>query len=299
MSSLRAVFVGGTESGLQLAQFLDSQGVEVVAVISWHPSKSQSVSGYADFSEFSSQRGIPNILVEGNINSPEVVEQITRLEPDLMFVLAWGQLLQSPLLGIPKIGTIGRHNALLPFRRGRAPVAWALIDGLKETGVSLFWMDPEVDNGDILGQRKVTIDLDDYANDILRKLNVETEHILEEIIPLLHAGQVPRIPQDKTQITYTHPRRPDMGLIDWEKSAFRLYNFIRGLSSPYPGAFTYQNLRRVNNWRSQISRPQGHFGKVGEVIEVGQENCLVQTGDGTLEIPQPRNFALTKGDTLG
>lgn len=295
----RAVFVGGTESGQRLLDVLVGLGVNIVGIVSWHQRFAGTVSGWANFGPVARQLNVPSILVEGNINDSVVVEAIGALKPDVLFVLAWGQLLRTPLLSLPRLGVIGRHNALLPARRGRAPVAWALIHGLTETGVTLFWMDEGVDSGDIIAQRRVPIACDDYPPYLLRKLDAGTEELLREVVPLIHIGECPRTPQDHTGATYTHPRRPDMGLIDWEKSVHRTYNFVRGLSHPYHGAFTYVGLRRVNVWRSWITAPQGSFGRVGEVLEARPDTCAVQTGDGVLRIPQQTDVPLKRGEILG
>jgi len=270
----------------------------LVGVVSWHPNKAGAVSGYADLEGVARQLGIPSILIERNINDSESIASIQARHPDVILVMAWSQLLKADLLKMPSMGIIGRHNALLPQRRGRAPVSWALIHGLAETGVSLFWMDEGVDSGDLVAQRAVQIAPDDYPPQVLQKLNAATIELLKDVVPALAERRCPRIPQDHSRATYTHPRRPDMGLIDWEKSAPRLYNFIRGLSHPYPGAFTYLDLRRLNIWQSWVSVPQGR-GRAGEVLAVGDDSCDVQTGDGVLRIPRLAEVQIKKGDRLG
>ena len=117
----RVVFVGGTESGQRLLECLVGLGVNVVGIVSWHPCLAGTVSGYANFDAIARQLDIPNIPVAESINHSAVVEAIAALKPDILFVLAWGQLLKAPLLTLPPLGVVGRHNALLPQRRGRAP----------------------------------------------------------------------------------------------------------------------------------------------------------------------------------
>ena len=295
----RGVFVGSTASGLALLGTAVELGANLVGVVSFASSRAAAISGFADFGAAASRHGLESIVVTDTINEPDVVAAIAALEPDVLYVMAWPQLLKRELLAVPTSGVIGRHNALLPARRGRAPVAWALIHGLTRTGVSLFWMDEGVDSGDLIAQREIAIAPDDYPPQVLAKIHDATVDLLRDVVPALAAGRCPRTPQDHALATYTHPRRPDMGLIDWEKPAPRLYNFVRGLSHPYPGAFTYDRMRRVNVWRSTVQPGDRGTASPGRIHRVGESAADVQTGDGVLRIALEPGVGLETGSVLG
>lgn len=302
MRPVRAIVVGGTGSGLRLLDHLRSlPALEIVGVVGFSPRHAAGVSGYADVAAHAENLGLRAIRVDRNINDVPVVEQITASSPDVVFVLAWPQLLRPPLLRAARLGVIGRHNAMLPARRGRAPVAWALIHGLAETGVSFFWMDEGVDSGDLIAQAPVPIGADDYPTDVIARLEAASATLLEQIVARLAAGDVPRHAQDHGRASYTHPRRPDMGLIDWGQSAAQVHNFIRGLSRPYPGAFTYLRTQRVNVWRSEISSAGSASDRVapaGTVIAASGAP-LIQTGRGAVRLCEYAGPSLCPGERLG
>jgi methionyl-tRNA formyltransferase len=175
----------------------------------------------------------------------------------------------------------------LPERRGRAPVAWALIHGLERTGVSLFWLDEGVDSGPIVGQREIPIEPDDHAQDLHDRCTDASIALLdEEVIPAFRAGDIEETEQDESAATYTHPRRPDMGIIDWTDSAWSVHDFVRGQSHPYPGAFTYHRMDRVTMWYSAVADDTGTQAAPGTVLEVHEEGSrlLVQCGEGIVDV---------------
>lgn len=228
----------------------------------------------------------PRIRVD-SINSEEAKNALEDHDIDVLLVMGWPELLEPELLETPNMGCVGRHLSLLPKRRGRAPVAWALIHGLEKTGVSIFWLDEGVDSGPIIGQREVEIDPDDHAQDLHDKCTEGTIALLnEEIIPQFRADDISAEPQDHSEATYTHPRRPDMGIIDWTDSAWSVHNFIRGQSHPYPGAFTYHQMDKVTMWYSEVVDETVTRAAPGTVLESGsdREQWLVQCGEGIVAV---------------
>jgi len=228
----------------------------------------------------------PMIEVE-TINSQRAKEAIKDHNIDVLLVMGWPELLEPELIEAPEVGCVGRHLSLLPDRRGRAPVAWALIHGMDETGVSMFWIDNGVDSGEIIDQRVVSIDPDDHAEDLHNKCTEATITLLNgEILPRFRDGDFSGEPQEG-EPTYTHPRRPDMGIIDWTDSAWSIHNFIRGQSHPYPGAFTYNQMDKVVMWKTRIEDETVTKAAPGTVVGSGSwvgESWLVQCGEGIVDV---------------
>lgn len=221
------------------------------------------------------------------INSRRAKGAIEDRKIDVLLVMGWPELLEPDLIDAPKVGCVGRHLSLLPQRRGRAPVAWALIHGLDETGVSLFWIDEGVDSGELIDQRVVPIDPADHAEDLHHNCTQATIALLnEETLPRFRDGDFAGEPQEG-EPTYTHPRRPDMGIIDWTDSAWTVHNFVRGQSHPYPGAFTYNRMDKVTMWKTSIEDETLTKAAPGTVLAEGSwddESWLIQCGEGIVDV---------------
>lgn len=246
----------------------------------------------------------PWICVE-SINSRKAIDAITEHDIDVLLVTGWPELLHEDALNAPNVGCVGRHLSLLPKRRGRAPVAWALIHGLDETGVTFFWLDKGVDSGPIVKQGVVEIDPTDHAEDLHEKCTQKSIELLdEEILPRFREGDTSGEPQNHDEATYTHPRRPDMGIIDWADSAWDVHNFVRGQSHPYPGAFTYQEMDKVTAWRSRVAHETVTRAAPGTILESGGESdrWVVQCGEGAVNVKVEYAEGadpLAAGDRLG
>ena len=240
-----------------------------------------------------------------SINSERAIDALREHEIDVLLVMGWPELLHEEALETPNVGCVGRHLSSLPERRGRAPVAWALIHGLDETAVTLFWLDEGVDSGPILEQVPVPIDPEDHAQDLFDKSTAATITALDdELLPRFYEGDFSAEPQNEAEATYTHPRRPDMGIIDWSNSARRIHDFVRAQSHPYPGAFTYHEMDKVSAWRSTVSHPTVTKAAPGTVLETGEDptDVVVQCGEGTVALTVEYvggGDPLTQGDRLG
>jgi methionyl-tRNA formyltransferase/LmbE family N-acetylglucosaminyl deacetylase len=164
---------------------------------------------------------------------------IRSLAPDVIFVVGFSQIIPSELLVIPPLGTIGFHAALLPGRRGCSPLIWAMIDGLKSTGVTMFYLDEGIDTGDVIATRTFAIENDDQASEVLAKANQATRSLLVENLESVLDGTAPRASQPQEPGIYTRKRYPEDGEIDWSQPAEDIVNLIRALSPPYPLAHTF------------------------------------------------------------
>src|SRR5262249_37319264 len=154
-----------------------------------------------------------------NINSPEAMEWIRALEPDVILVIGWTQLLKDELLRMPKLACLGFHASLLPRYRGRAPINWALIYGEKVTGNSMITLEPEADTGDIVHKREIPITDEDDCNTLYQKVGQTEVEMLEAVMPQLRKGIVPRTKQDNSIATVMPKRRPKDGIIDWNRTS--------------------------------------------------------------------------------
>jgi methionyl-tRNA formyltransferase len=178
---------------------------------------------------------------------------------------------------------------LLPKYRGGAPVNWAIINGERETGMSMFYFDNGVDSGDVIGQARVSIDDRDTIATLYEKINQATLGLIREMVPRLKDGTAPRLKQDESQATYFPQRSPDDGLIDWGRPARAIYDWVRAQTTPYPGAFTYLDNQKVVIWAAELlDRPNNHVpGMNGYVMRIHRgQGVEVLTGDGSLLITE-------------
>ena len=207
---------------------------------------------------------------------------IKEVAPDLIVVVAYGKILPKNILSLPKIGTINIHASLLPKYRGPAPIQWAIINGEKETGVTTMFMDDGLDTGNILLSSEIEIAPNDTSATLHDRLSVLGGNLLMKTLAALEAGELKPIPQDHTQATHTTLLKKKDGHIDWEKSAEKLDEFIRGMS-PWPGAFTFYGARRLNIF-SALPDFMDADVKPGTVIKSFPDELRIATGKGVLSI---------------
>jgi methionyl-tRNA formyltransferase len=283
---MRIIFVGTVDFSRHCLEEVLANGGNIVAVLTLAEENAGFHSDYADLSEVSAQHGIPVYELEGNITASENVELIRSLEPDVIFVFGWSQLISRAILDIPPQGCIGTHPTLLPKGRGRHPLIWALVKGLKRSGLTFFYIDEGTDTGDILWQKSFRITLQDNAATLYAKIKSLASEAIREFLPQLEQGTAPRIPQDDNQATYWRKRTEKDGEIDWAAPTIGIYNLIRALTHPYVGAHTYIKGRKVVIWHARIPStplPSEAVGlKPGVVFDQYDERLLIRTGDGYL-----------------
>ena len=277
------VVFGYHDMGVACLQELLDQGANVVAVVT-HGDDPTEAAWFGSVADLARERAIP-VLTPGDPNVPAIVETLRALRPDLFFSFYFRRLLSPALLALPGLAAINLHGSLLPKYRGRAPLNWVLLRGEERTGVTLHHMDEWADHGDIVGQREVAIAIEDTALTLWRKLLAAGRQLLAELYPLIAAGRAPRVPQDHAAATTFGRRRPADGLIDWSRSAREIYNLIRAVTHPFPGAFTYRGDRRIFLW---AARPPGNEGSPclpGTILGTGAGGSLrVAAGQGILEV---------------
>lgn len=227
-----------------------------------------------------------SIPVVENAKEEEISQIINNLNIDYIFCLGFRRLIEDKILCKAKKAACSTHFSLLPKYRGFAPINWAIINGEKECGVSLFHMEAEADSGDIVAQKHIAIADNEYADDIMNKCIDALKEILIEEWPELSNGKVKRIKQDDSQATFTCARNPEDGIIDWNQSTEVIYNLIRGTSYPFPGAFTFLNSEKLTIWTAEPYGADNFVGRIpGKVIQLNKnKGVVVLTGNGALLI---------------
>lgn len=258
------------------------QGHEVALVATVPDDPGENI-WFQSVAELARSLGLP-VVMPDNPNTPEFVEHVRRLQPDIIFSFYYRHMLKPDLLALPPLGALNMHGSYLPKYRGRCPVNWVLIHGEQETGVTLHYMVAKADAGDIVGQRKFPITFEDTALDLYRKMIPAAREVLAEALPLLAAGTAPRIVQDPSQASYFGGRKPADGLFQWSWPPLRIYNLVRAVTHPYPGAFVETPAGRLMVW---ACRPvEGWPGEAapGTVLAVEAEGPVIATRDGALRI---------------
>jgi len=203
------------------------------------------------------------------------------MDPDLILSFSYRQILSKEILDIPSRGAFNLHPSLLPKYRGRCPANWVLVNGEGKTGVTLHCMEERVDSGDVIGQVEVEIAPDETIQTLYPKLCKASVQLLRGTLPKLKSGSVERVPQSEAEASYFGRRTPEDGRIDWGRSAQEIYNLVRAVTHPYPGAFSYWEGKKVFCWRARVS--EGAVGQPGEVLRVERgEGILVSCSLGAL-----------------
>jgi methionyl-tRNA formyltransferase len=261
-------------------------GDEIVAVVT-HADNPHENIWFASVKDLAVQHHLPLYLPE-DPNAPAFMAAMARLQPDFLFSCYYRHMLKKPLLELPRLGALNLHGSLLPKYRGRVPVNWVLVNGETETGVTLHYMLEKADQGDIVARKHVPIAWEDTAYTLFAKMTVAAEAVMREAYPLLRTGMAPRLPQDHSQASYFGGRKPEDGRIDWSKSATEIYNLVRAVTHPYPGAFTTLAGRRLLVWWGKPLREPGPAGTVpGQVIAaLPGEGVLAAAGEGTFLLTQ-------------
>ncbi len=241
-------------------------GFEIAAVFT-HRDDPRENCWFGSVAELAASKNIP-VFAPDDINHPLWVQKIRAMKPDLLFSFYYRNLVKAPILEIPKAGCLNLHGSLLPRYRGRCPVNWVLVNGEKETGVTLHYMTAKPDDGDIVAQKRIEIADDDTAATLMTKAVTTASTMLDEILPKLKKGIAPRTPQDPAKASYFGGRRPDDGAIDWAKDAKDIRNLVRAVTRPYPGAFTYLGNTKCLFWTVTEAKAPARKAAPGTVLSV-------------------------------
>ena len=276
---MRAVVFAYHNIGCAGIEALLAAGYEIAAVFT-HVDDPKETIFFSSVAELAAERGIKAFAPE-DPNHPVWVDVLRGLKPDVIFSFYYRQMLSEELLNLAPKGSFNLHGSLLPRYRGRAPVNWAIINGETETGVTLHKMVKRPDAGDIVGQLAVPISNEDTAADLHHKMTGAARKLLDELLPRLKNGSATFTPQNEAEASYFHGRKPADGKIDWTRPAREIYNLIRAVTRPFPGAFTWSGQRKLTIWSARFSAG-GRNEKPGAVLSL--DPFVVACGEDALEI---------------
>lgn len=280
-SQLKAVVFAYHDMGLAGLEALARHGFDIAAVFT-HEDDPRESCWFGSVKDWATNRKIP-VFTPDEINSRFWIEKIAEFKPDVIFAFYYRKMICREILALPKQGAFNLHGSLLPLYRGRCPVNWVLIHGEKKTGVTLHYMIDKPDAGDIVGQKEISIDLKDTAKTLYNKLCRAANLLLDELLPLIKGGQVPRHIQNLKAGSYYGGRKPEDGRIDWTKSAPDIYNLIRAVTEPYPGAFGFfeNGAKLIIWWAEPVEFSDNNLPGTVNIVE---EEVLVQTGKNAIKL---------------
>jgi methionyl-tRNA formyltransferase len=273
--------------GYRCLNELIRQGADIRLIFTHEDSPTELI-WFESVRELAKKQGIP--FLTSDINLPENVERVRAIAPDFILSFYYRNMIKPSILDIPLKGALNLHGSYLPKYRGRVPVNWAVINGETETGATLHYMVEKPDAGDMVDREKVSIDFTDTAHDVFGKVTDAAVKVISRAWPLLRDSAAPRIPMDLKAGSYCGGRKPADGRIDWTKSAVQIYNLVRGVTHPYPGAFTFADGRKVVIWQAWPLEGTGEPGKI-----ISTDPLLVGTGEGLLKI---RSLQVENGEEI-
>lgn len=280
MSKIKVVFIGGLTNGKIVYDYLSKNRYVDLALTITYPDNTEKP-------RFIIFPDSDNIIKSEKAN--DHLELIRKINPDLIIVAGWSELLSEELLKLPAMGTIGFHPAKLPKDRGRSVLAWQIEEGNTETALTMFYYTDIPDGGDIIAQESIKIAHNDYINDILNKLDHATYNIMRAYFPLLRQGKAPRIPQNHNLVTFRRLRGARDSLINWDRNSEDIYNKIRAISHPYPGAHFLCNHKNEKVFHADMlinslwdSFNYYHPGYI--IAKLPDKHFIIKTRDGAIKI---------------
>lgn len=252
----RAVVFAYHNVGVRCLQVLLARGVDVALVVTHQDNPSENI-WFGSVAAAAAEHGI-EVITPADPGSPELHDAVRRARPDFIFSFYYRHMLSADLLALAPRGAYNMHGSLLPKYRGRVPTNWAVLNGETETGATLHEMSAKPDAGAIVAQTSVPILPDDTAQQVFDKVTVAAEQTLWRVLPALIAGEAPHLPNDLASGSYYSGRKPEDGRIDWSQPAQRVYNLIRAVAPPYPGAFADIGGERFIVARARLAARDAH-----------------------------------------
>lgn len=275
---MRIVFMGTPDFSVPILRQMIEDGYEVVGVVTQpdRPKGRKQILTPPPVKTEAEKHGIP-VLQPQKIRDEKELEKVFALKPDLIVTAAFGQILPKALLIYPKYGCINVHASLLPKYRGGAPIHQAIIDGEKETGITIMYMVEQLDAGDILSQTIVPIEEDDHVGSLHDKLSLAGAKLLSETVPKLVKGEIKPRKQDESLATYAYNIKREQEKIDWTKNGEDIYNQIRGLH-PWPVAYTTLEGKTLKVWWGKKVAADKKAAP-GTIIAIENDGIVVATGN--------------------
>lgn len=287
---MRVVFMGTPEFAVPTLEALIAHH-KVIAVVT-QPDKPKGrgkAMACPPVKETAMAHDIP-VYQPVRVREESFVGTLRELQPDVIVVVAFGQILPESILNIPPYGCINVHASLLPKYRGAAPMQWAIINGEKETGITTMYMAKGLDTGDMIDTVVIPIDPKETGETLHDKLSAAGGKLILQTLEELEAGTAKRIPQDDAKSSYAGMLTRELGEIDWTKSAVEIERLIRGLNS-WPSAYTYLHGKTLKIWDADVAQSDARQEETalsktapGTVTAVKKDCFYVQTGDGQLKV---------------
>jgi methionyl-tRNA formyltransferase len=286
MDRLRIVFMGTPElSCASLRELLNSPTFQVTGVVTQadKPKGRDLKLQPSPVKELALNHNLP-LLQPERARNEGFLQELRSLEPELIVVAAYGQILPASILELPRLGCINVHTSLLPKYRGAAPIQWAILNDEPETGVTIMQMDAGMDTGAMLAQEKSPISADDTSESVYARLSDLGARLLVRTIPEYASGRIQPRPQPEDGVSYAPKIKKEDGRLDWTQPSRALWNRVRGLL-PWPGAFTFLSTTPkptlLKIWQAE---PVGGSGKPGEILHADKSGIVVGCGDGSLRV---------------
>ena len=277
---MKIIFMGTPDFAVGTLRSLAEAGHEITLVVS-QPDKPKG-RGHAmvptPVKAVAEELGIP---VFQPVKIREAKDVLEKTEADVCVVAAFGQIIPASILHMKKYGCINVHASLLPKYRGAAPIQWAVIDGEKESGVTIMQMDEGLDTGDMLAKAIVPLDEKETGGSLFDQLSEAGGRLCVETLAKLEKGEITPEKQGESPTAYASMLDKKMGNIDWNKSAVVIERLVRGLN-PWPSAYTHLDGKTLKIWACDVLPQSASKGESGEILEVTKDAIHVQTGDGIL-----------------
>ena len=278
---MRIIFMGNPQFAIPTLNVLNQSHHDLIGIVSNPPKpigRGKSARSTA-VGRFAKENSIYLIEVD-SLRSNVTIEQIAGLNPDIFVIVAF-KILPEKLLSLPKFGSINLHASLLPRYRGAGPIQWALMNGDKKTGVTIFQLRKEVDAGNILMQKEILINPEDDMLSLGNRISQEGAQLIPIVLDNIEEGKVEPITQDESEISFAPKITKSMSEIKWDWSNTKIHNWVRGLN-PYPGMYTYFKGRRI---RIHKTFPlEGQAKTPGQVMEFSKDSITISTGYNLLQI---------------
>jgi methionyl-tRNA formyltransferase len=212
-------------------------------------------------------------------------DYIGNLNPDLMVVCGYKYIIRNEIFNIPKFKSINIHPSYLPNYRGQHVVNWAIVDGENETGVTIHFVDEGIDTGDIIVQKKIPILFEDSANTLHDRIYHEAYELLKHVLNTISSGKALEAKkQDDSKASYFRPRNPEDGLIEWNRDGIEIYNLIRALVKPWPGAYSYIKDKKIIFWGARFEADSFNSSSPGEIIAISDSRLIISVEGGKLSV---------------
>ena len=293
---MKAIVLAYHNIGCVGIKALLKNGFEIAAVFTHRDDHRENI-WFNSVAELAASLNIP-VFAPEDINHPLWVGKIRDFKPDILFSFYYRNMVGSSILEIPGAGCLNLHGSLLPKYRGRCPINWALVKGEEETGVTLHYMTPRPDDGDVVCQEKIRISNDDTAMSLHEKAVEAASRMLDKILPQIKNGASPRKCQEHSKATYFGGRCSEDGEINWNKTAFEIRNLVRAVAIPYPGAFSYVGNRKCLLWMVTEMPVNGQKPGPGAIISTNPLVIACGWGAVRVDFGQPEGGVYMRGTQL-